>query len=449
VHLPTSLAIRAGLPVLAIELYDDRGNDQVGVHIPGPDDVAGVTRFDLDIGELDREADRLISAVEHRLGEGARIVPAIELAPTTVPAFIGLTEANIYPQKVSSWREFENHYGGFTYGSMLPYSVYGWFANGGRECYVVPIEPLRQLGVACRPTTADYIGTEQPPTGLRGVAALADVTVLVLPDVIAVASSEDGTLDLAAWKVVQLEAIQLAEVRDIMALLDAPPGLSSEQVKEWRVDEAAYASSYACLYYPWIRLDDPYTGGVIEVPPSGHLAGLWATTDRDRGVWGAPANRRLEWVGDVAHQTTSFERSVLTVDGINPIRSLGSGDVRPWGTRTLSSDPARSDLGPTRLLQATERACAAGLAWMQFERNDATTRSMARRSVEIFLARLWRAGGLVGDEQEEAFVVRCDEATSPPGSPVRVEVGVACTEPGAFAWLAFGRRASSPGTSVG
>ncbi len=78
-----------------------------------------------------------------------------------------------------------------------------------------------------------------------------------------------------------------------MAILDAPPGMSPQQIKEWRSDVAMYDSAFAALYYPWIKVDNPAaTNGDTEimVPPSGHIAGIWARTDDTRGVWKAPAN---------------------------------------------------------------------------------------------------------------------------------------------------------------
>jgi phage tail sheath protein FI len=77
---------------------------------------------------------------------------------------------------------------------------------------------------------------------------------------------------------------------DRAAILDTPPDYNAQQVKEWRQDKAGYDSRYAPLYWPWIKVFDPVAGQATFVPPSGHIAGIWARNDGERGVHKAPAN---------------------------------------------------------------------------------------------------------------------------------------------------------------
>ena len=93
------------------------------------------------------------------------------------------------------------------------------------------------------------------------------------------------------YKAVQLAMIAHCELMaDRVAILDPPPGLNAQQIKEWRVDDAGYDSKYATLYWPWIKVMDPLSGRAEFMPPAGTIAGIWARNDDTRGVHKAPAN---------------------------------------------------------------------------------------------------------------------------------------------------------------
>ena len=114
--------------------------------------------------------------------------------------------------------------------------------------------------------------------------------------------------------------------------------MTPQQIKEWRSDDAMYDSAFAALYYPWIKVENPI--GVngdreVFVPPSGHIAGLWARTDETRGVWKAPANDTIRGCLDVERAITQNEQSLLNPIGINCIRPFGTRGIRVWGARTL------------------------------------------------------------------------------------------------------------------
>ena len=102
---------------------------------------------------------------------------------------------------------------------------------------------------------------------------------------------------------------------DRVAILDAPPALNAQQVKEWRMDKAGYDSKYAALYWPWIKVFDPLTGQGMLVPPSGHMAGIWARNDDTRGVHKAPANEVVRGAIALELQITKGEH-----DQLNPVR---------------------------------------------------------------------------------------------------------------------------------
>jgi phage tail sheath protein FI len=272
-----------------------------------------------------------------------------------------------------------------------------------------------------------------------GLGVVDEITVIALPD-LATACTGIGsdTIDLDAWKRAELTAIAEAERDQRMVILDPPPGMTPQQVRSWRTDVAGYDSRHAVLYYPWVLVDDPLTGRSITVPPCGHVAGVWASVERERGVWFAPANRTLVGVARGERRLTRGERFFLEPVGINPMRGLQERDVRPWGSRTMSSDPSWSRVEVVRTVFAIARGCERGLEWAAFEPNTTATRSFVRRRVEAFLRRLWHDGALVGGEPSEAFVVQCDEQVSPPDAPVRVLVGVAPHTAGDLLWFSVG-----------
>ena len=113
--------------------------------------------------------------------------------------------------------------------------------------------------------------------------------MLAVPDLMSL--YQKGIIDVEGVQAVQAAMIAHCELMgDRVAILDAPPGLNAQQVKEWRVDKVGYDSKYASLYWPWIKVLDPLTGKGAFVPPSGHMAGVWARSDDTRGVHKAPAN---------------------------------------------------------------------------------------------------------------------------------------------------------------
>jgi phage tail sheath protein FI len=191
--------------------------------------------------------------------------------------------------------------------------------------------------------------------------------------------------------------------KDRIAILDPPAGLLPQEVLEWRMTTAGYDSKFATLYYPWLEVMDPLTRRPIMVPPSGHMAGVWARTDNTRGVHKAPANE--------------------VVLGVN-------------GARTLSSDPEWRYLNVRRLFNYISESIMEGTQWAVFEPNDERLWIRLRIAVSSFLTRTWREGALFGATPDEAFYVKCDEETNPPdvidAGQVVMEIGISPVKPAEF-----------------
>jgi phage tail sheath protein FI len=289
-------------------------------------------------------------------------------------------------------------------------------------------------------TGRKFAGSESARAGISGLAVAEDVTIVAVPDLVTAATKDDGSLDLNMWKAVQTALISHCEQNgNRMALLDAPPGMTPQQVKEWRSGVAMYDSPYAALYYPWVKVDNPIgSNGNSEVfiPPSGHLAGVWARTDDERGVWKAPANDTIRGVLDVERSVTQSEQGLLNPLGINCIRPFGTRGIRVWGARTLSSNTDWRYLNVRRLFNMIESAVLDGTQFAVFEPNDFELWEGVSRTVESFLRGLWMAGALFGASAEQAFYVKCDAETNPPESidqgRLVVEVGIAPVKPAEF-----------------
>jgi phage tail sheath protein FI len=235
-----------------------------------------------------------------------------------------------------------------------------------------------------------------------------------------------------------------------VAILDPPPDLNPQQIKDWRVEEAGYDSKYAALYYPWIKVFDPPTGGNKFVPPSGHLAGVWSRSDDTRGVHKAPANEVIRGAVDLATNLTKGETESLNPEGINTIRSFPGRGIRVWGARTISSDPEWRYLNVRRLFNYLEDSILGGTQWAVFEPNDHALWAKLRRSIASFLVMEWRRGALFGLTPDEAFYVKCDDETNPAEAidlgQVTCEIGVAPVKPAEF--VIFRLSQFSGGTSL-
>jgi hypothetical protein len=235
---------------------------------------------------------------------------------------------------------------------------------------------------------------------------------------------------------------------DRVAILDAPPGLNAQQVKEWRVDKAGYDSKYATLYWPWIKVFDPLSGQAKFVPPSGHTAGIWARNDDTRGVHKAPANEVVRGAISLALNLTKGEHDQLNPNGINCIRAFPGRGIRIWGARTISSDPSWRYLNVRRLFNYIEESIFEGTQWVVFEPNDQRLWGRVKRTINAFLLRVWRDGALFGATPDQAFFVKCDEENNPPevrdAGQLIIDIGIAPVKPAEFVVFRIAQFSGSP-----
>ncbi len=247
--------------------------------------------------------------------------------------------------------------------------------------------------VPARVTPDDYVGNSADRTGFAGLEAVDEVTMLSVPDLMAV--YEQGIIDLEGLQAVQLAMIAHCELMgDRVAILDAPPGLNAQQVKEWRVDKAGYDSKYASLYWPWVKVFDPPSGQAKFVPPSGHVGRDLGPQRRHPRRPQGTRQRGGPGAITLALNLTKAEHDQLNPVGINCIRAFPGRGIRVWGARTISSDPSWRYLNVRRLFNYVEESIFEGTQWVVFEPNDQRLWGRVKRTINAFLLRRvarWRA----------------------------------------------------------
>jgi len=285
-------------------------------------------------------------------------------------------------------------------------------------------------------TPKDFIGDPAARTGIGGLEALDDVRILICPDVMAGYDGSDKAKERV--KMVQEAMITHCELmRYRFAVLDTPPGLNAQQAKEWR-NYVNFDTSYAALYYPWIKIADlSGRGGTTKkVPPSGHVVGIYNRTDGERGVHKAPANEIVRGAIDLELQISRGEQDTLNPIGVNCIRSFPGRGIRVWGARTLSSDGSWRYINVRRLFIVVEASIDLGMQWVVFEPNDQNLWARVRRDINAFLSTIWSGGALFGLTADEAFYVKCDEELNLPAirdlGQLIIEIGICPVKPAEF-----------------
>lgn len=203
------------------------------------------------------------------------------------------------------------------------------------------------------------------------------------------------------------------------AVLDGPrPPLDS--LTEAQAQRQNFDTKYAAFYHPWILIPEPYPANLSKIadypiPPSGHMVGIYARTDIERGVHKAPANEVVRGIIGLQRRLNKSEHDILNPSpvNINVIRDFrdNSRGIRVYGGRVITSDPDWKYVNVRRLLIFIEASINQGLQWVVFEPNAEPLWARVRRSIANFLTLVWRNGALEGTKVEEAFFVKCDRTT--------------------------------------
>lgn len=195
-------------------------------------------------------------------------------------------------------------------------------------------------------------------------------------------------------------------------------------------------TSYAAFYYPWIVISDPKTGARKLVPPGGHVLGVYARSDSERGVFKAPANESLRGVLDLQIDINDRNQDTLNPRGVNAIRLFPGRGIRVWGARTLTSNALWKYVSVRRLFIFLERSIYEGTQWVVFEPNDPRLWARVNDTIRLFLRTQWRLGALFGRTEEQAFFITCDETVMTQDDILNgrlvCEIGIAPVRPAEF-----------------
>ncbi len=311
----------------------------------------------------------------------------------------------------------------------LTHAVYGFFQNGGTRCFVCRVKNIADIR-----------------KGLEQFESIDAVAIVVAPGLTGVGNWEEVTSHCETCE-------------DRFAILDCPLVVGSEDeldIKLLNYDSPNHVlpktNKNSAYYFPWITVMDPAKQlqdqdparniplkyrGRVQIPPSGHVAGIYARTDEQRGVYKAPANAAIIGAVDVSYYIGKPKHELLNPQGVNVIRNM-NGNIYVWGARTIGGDKNMEwkYLSVRRLFLFLKESIDEGTEWVVFEPNDAMLWGKINRNVRAFLTNVWRSGALFGTTPEEAFYVKCDAETNPPEvrelGQVITEIGVAIVRPAEF-----------------
>ena len=170
-------------------------------------------------------------------------------------------------------------------------------------------------------------------------------------------------------------------------------------------------TTFAAFYFPWIKVFNPLTNQDTRIPPSGHIAGIYAKTDIERGVFKAPANEVVVGARSVEFQITKREQDTLNPKGVNCIRVFPARGIRVWGARTASTNTLWKYISVRRYFLYLGESIDEGTQWVVFEPNDEKLWARVKQTITQFLITEWRNGALMGTKPEEAFFVKVDRTT--------------------------------------
>ena len=279
--------------------------------------------------------------------------------------------------------------------------------------------------------------------GLDRLEALDDISIVAAP----------GHSELSGADGIRAALITHVEKRGLyrVAVLDSG---ADDEPSDIRATRAGIDSDRAALYYPWVTIANPEASpgdasepAEIDVPPSGFLCGIYARNDVERHVSKSPANEVLRSALRFARDVTFGENELLNPLGINCLRYFPGRGYRVWGARTASSDPEWKYLSVRRYFHYLEASIERGTQWAVFESNGPALWANVRETITSFLYNEWVNGGLLGDNEKQAFFVRCDRTTMTQndldnGRMVCL-IGVAVVKPAEFVIFRIGQKTAT------
>jgi phage tail sheath protein FI len=289
-----------------------------------------------------------------------------------------------------------------------PVALTDTLATGGVQAARMPLVGGDD-GIAAV-TASTYVGSDDVEPELRsGIHCFRnqeDISILCVP----------GRTEAT----VQGALITLTEnLQYRFAVLDGPQP-PDDQITDAQLQRQQFDTKYAAIYHPWLVIPDPFPTNLAAIanypiPPSGHVMGVYARVDAQRGVHKAPANEFVNGITGLQRKLNKSEQDVLNPYpvNINVIRDFTSDNrgLRVYGARVMTSDPDWKYVNVRRLLNFIEQSLNQGLQWVVFEPNDSALWARVRRTITLFLTQVWRSGALQGTKPDQGFFVNCGPDT--------------------------------------
>ncbi|RJF58566.1 phage tail sheath family protein [Serratia inhibens] len=336
------------------------------------------------------------------VSQGATAVPLFITPLTAIDA--GSLDVII---RVSSWLSFTQLFSAGTDKKQATayQAIRLYFQNGGGACYVLALKDEKAGALN---------------TLLAQIEAVGEITLFSAP------------YNVAAFRKIVYEALAplLNKNQGYFLLADSADGKVPAGIDE---------SSHAAVYYPTLL---PVGDNAEAVMPSALMAAVYCKTDRERGVWKAPANVVLSGISDVSVRVTDNAQGAMNKLGINVIRYFSGRGVVVWGARTQQNDDNWRYIPVRRLFDAAERDIKKAMRSLVFEPNHQLTWQRVQTAIENYLHSLWRQGGLSGNKASEAYFVRIGKDLTMTTDDINqgkmiVQVGMAAVRPAEFIILQF------------
>jgi hypothetical protein len=273
-----------------------------------------------------------------------------------------------------------------------------------------------QGGDGAAPGAADIIGSQavDPPTGMFALDKADLFNILCLPR-----AAEDDLSDPEMTAIVS-NALKYCDDRRAFMIIDIPSAIDTiQEMKDWMDAHANFRNNNAATYFPRLVIPDPLDGfRPKNVAASGTVAGIYARTDAERGVWKAPAgiDAGLEGVTELAFKMTDKQNGTLNVLGINCLRVFPINGKVVWGARTLQgADAIGSEwkyIPIRRFALNLEESLFRGTKWVVFEPNDEPLWANIRLNINAFMNSLFRQGAFQGTDPKQAYFVKVDKETT-------------------------------------
>jgi uncharacterized protein len=419
--------------------------------------------------------------------EISTLPPSVAEVSTAIPAFLGYTEKAPAGKiaRISTLLEYEQLFGGPSQVKfavtiendkptalsvtekneyLMYHAISHYFKNGGGACYIVSVGSY-----------AEEIAKDAFIAGITTLATEDEPTLVLMPDAV---NLEDPA---HYYELCQAVLAHCKELGDRFAILDVMGG----DVSAFRDGIGTINLNYGAGYHPYLQTTLSYTYADADVtlnsgpnstsslteirttktalyqqvkaminaervilPPSAAIAGIYATVDRDRGVWKAPANVSLSAVIGPTKKITEKDQEELNVDpnagkSINAIRAFTGKGTLVWGARTLAgNDNEWRYVSVRRLFIMIEESARKATSFAVFEPNDVSTWLKVKGMIESYLYGLWERGALAGATPEAAYFVHVGLGKTMTAQDVLegrmiVKIGVAAVRPAEFIVLQF------------